>query len=84
MGCSWCLLALFGFPVLNVHCDCSAGFLHSCYRGVCEDGLSLGTVKRKTKKGSYSFSFVIDIHAELYEYHVCHTADTQEEFVALI
>jgi hypothetical protein len=64
-----CLLTLFGFLILNVHCDCSAGFPHSCYRGVYEDGLSLGTIEHKIK-GGYYFSFVIDIHAELCKYHV--------------
>lgn len=59
-----CLLAPFGFHILNASWNSSAGFLDSCYRSVCEEVLSLRTIRHETKVG-LCFPVLITAHTGL-------------------
>lgn len=48
-----CLLAPFGFHILNTSCSSSAGFPNSCGRNILEEVLSLRTVRWEIKVELY-------------------------------
>lgn len=56
-----CLLAPFGFHILNASCNSSAGFPDSCCRKVRENVLSLRTLKPETKV-EFCFLLLITVH----------------------